>query len=270
MSSSDSETSSNADAARIDFLEKSDYRSMNLAALGINYRARDKSSTPAWVADLIAKMQKACLDEEARLKKPRPINSQSQLSKEILLEPKEPPIGMSSGLLFKQHIIPRNPARYWIEIADPKPDMVLGYEASISAFSRLATSERLWRQKDLLYVNSDCLMFPYLIWNEVPWDCTRRAIINKCLGESAACIHVNERVFKEDNVVFSIVPGDRNILLNVMWKEDDEYLSTTFETLNLCNLDEYTKYGRILLNIHDWAKGERLAAITKGLDAWKG
>ncbi|KAI6089851.1 hypothetical protein F4821DRAFT_275527 [Hypoxylon rubiginosum] len=295
-SSSGSENLSEADAVRAYLLKKDDYRAMNLSALGIRFKLPgDKTPSPDWVASLVARVREARPDEEARseeLKTRHSLGYQTFFSGwavgswtvweffqylefrpssyPCLYDFEQPPLKYDVGVEFKQHTIPHNTTRCWIQIATPKPDLAFGYETSISVFPQLAASEQLWRLKDSFYINSTPLLFPYLVWNGKTRDIPDSWYsVNKCLGDSAACIHTNERVIKKNNAVFSITTDLNLISFYVMWKENGEYIMNGFETCNLQNFDGYMKCGRILLNIHDWAKGERLAAIAKSLDEWE-
>ncbi|KAI1762052.1 hypothetical protein GGR53DRAFT_503333 [Hypoxylon sp. FL1150] len=219
-----SETSSrvDADAARIDLLGKDDYRAMNLSALGIRFIFQmPKTPIPDWVTRLIARAQEARPNEEDRLEELKTrynlghqtffsgravchgtawdffqyLEFRSSSYPRLTYDFEQPPLTYDVEVEFKQHTIPHDPSRNWIKMATPKPDLIFGYETSVSVFPQLATSEQLWRLKDSFYVNNTPLLFPYLVWNGKSWGHPNNwKIVNRCLGDSAACIHTNKRI----------------------------------------------------------------------------
>ncbi|CAK7213708.1 hypothetical protein SBRCBS47491_001897 [Sporothrix bragantina] len=110
---------------------------------------------------------------------------------------------------------------------------------------------------------------------------------NQCMGGSASCVNIAEKLNRQlreyryknqngngevvnanvDSTAFSIAMNGNEARLYVSWKHDElSYYVSDVQCYLLSRPDHYIDFRKVVRNILDWGKNERLEAIRKSLD----
>lgn len=167
-----------------------------------------------------------------------------------------------------------------LKVSTPVPDMLYGYN-SIRAFPQ--QQAQLLSMGNEMVANTQDLMYPFFViefkadgpgGSGSMWVAT-----NQCLGGSASCVNIAERLncrlkqCKSDEVqlinsaAFSIAMNGTEARLYISWKHNelDSYMRNVKSFL-LQEPEQYVDFRKYVLNIIDWGKDERLTQIQESLD----
>lgn len=139
----------------------------------------------------------------------------------------------------------------------PKPDKIFGYPPD-----RFPQPSLKPLKEDAL-INGEGLIFPYFIFI-VEGNAHGT---NQALGGCACALRAAECLIDEKNAVFSLVVNNSYATFSIMWKNYDEYIQTDFARGFLGDYEGFFECRRIILNIHEWAKGPWFAELSRRLDA---
>ena len=102
---------------------------------------------------------------------------------------------------------------------------------------------------------------------------------NQCLGGSAACVNIAERLnsllrnCKSDTVkqvnsaAFSVAVSNETARLYISWKHDElEYYTNSVRSYLLSDPQHYLSFRKHVRNIIDWGKDRRLKEIQTAID----
>lgn len=174
---------------------------------------------------------------------------------------------------------PRTGSKF--KVSTPVPDMLYGYKPG-SAFpnqqAQLITmgTEPIANTQDLLYP-----FFAIEFKGDGPsgvgslWVAT-----NQCLGGSASCVNIAERLNTQlrrcnsDNIqsinsaAFSIAMSGTEARLYISWKHNElDYYMANVRSFLLQEPEHYIEFRKYVRNIIDWGRGGRLEEIRKSLDS---
>ena len=103
--------------------------------------------------------------------------------------------------------------------------------------------------------------------------------INQCLGGSASCVNIAERLNRQlkacksskvkpiDSTAFSIAMNGTEARLYVSWKHSDlDYYMQKVDSFLLQKPQDYIEFRKYVRNILDWGKDNRLKEIRESLD----
>ncbi|KAI9163562.1 hypothetical protein HJFPF1_05179 [Paramyrothecium foliicola] len=266
-------------------VENPAYRTFNLAQNNI-YLRRDNQSCPEPISKLIKRIQadrgspEPSFQEVAGdgiLERLRTASADSDVQR--LFGTRLFPLPVGDGPLQRTDRVPmlRNAVpsvSTEARISIPSPDLLYGYD-------RASFPESIANFADA--ANSHDLLYPFLaveLRGDGP-DGTGSFWVgtNKCLGSTATCINIMERLSQQtqaceseelpilNSAVFSIVMNAHMSRLYLSWKHDDErFYTKSIQDFLLADLAHYNTLRRYVHNIIDWAKGARLQNIQQSLD----
>ncbi|KAL2753757.1 hypothetical protein ACRALDRAFT_1077331 [Sodiomyces alcalophilus JCM 7366] len=266
------------------------YRSRNLALNGIRL---DNSSNafPSDIADLVREVGKDRDSPGPTLDQVRHDASLHALE----MEGEEPNVedyfrstifpnpGVTESLrrsdkqpIFK-HAVPS--AVSIVQVSRPIPDVTYGYRDA--AFP--GQLPQIVSMGDALSANSQGLLCPFFVIEfkgDGPggtgslWVAT-----NQCLGGSATCINIAERLNRQlrecksdevrpiNSAVFSIAMNGSEARLFISWKHDDlDIYMRKIRGFLLQDPEHYIQFRKYVRNIIDWGKDRRLSEIRASLD----
>jgi hypothetical protein len=161
-------------------------------------------------------------------------------------------------------------------VCTPKPNIIYGFRPE------KALSEQM---KQLLalgpeaFVNSKDLVYPFFSVAYAPdgsgtsggqWAAT-----NECLGTSATCVGVLERLNQHlenhggeciETTVFSITTSSTEARIHVSWKDKERFHFQQISSFLLQDQAHYQRFREAVQNIIDWGLGVRLKRIQTALD----
>ncbi|KAJ8125690.1 hypothetical protein O1611_g7947 [Lasiodiplodia mahajangana] len=176
-----------------------------------------------------------------------------------------------------RHIVPGS--RSNPRVSNPIPDMLYGY--TNEAFPQQQT--QLISMGTEMSANNQGLLYPFFtieFKGDGPggtgslWVAT-----NQCLGSSASCINVAERLNRRlkycksdkiqpiNNVVFSVAMNGTEARLYISWKPNElDYYTRKIDSFMLQKPRDYLEFRKYVRNIIDWGKGKRLNEIRDSLN----
>ncbi|KAK7943515.1 uncharacterized protein PG986_012628 [Apiospora aurea] len=188
---------------------------------------------------------------------------------------------LQGGMPFKRTYLPGGYAPN--PVSEPVPDLAYGY--TLQKRHRLFTGTQMIASEAMdpsqgQPGNYD-LCFPFLII-ECKVDAATKGCLkveeNQCLGASAACVSIINRLNsllelkregaeKVRNTIFSIAVNQDVVRLYVSWMGNDDI----YYMKRICLIDLWLESGRRDLaryaeNIMDWGKGARFEDIQRALD----
>jgi hypothetical protein len=184
---------------------------------------------------------------------------------------------LSDRIPMVSNAVPNPNLRY--RVSKPVPDLLYGYtRAAFQNQEALATLGT-----DAL-ANSQNLLFPFLLV-EIKGDGSGstgslQVATNQCLGGSAACVNLVNRLnqlLQEDcgigpimdvpTAVFSIAMSNSEARIYISWKYDRcAYYMVPFKNILLSTFEGFSEFRKYVRNIIDWSANARLPAIQKALD----
>ncbi|KAL7628008.1 hypothetical protein AAE478_002204 [Parahypoxylon ruwenzoriense] len=236
---------------------------------------------PAWVVDLIRRVETPRPDEETKLASLKKNHLRFRIESQADDYPRS--TGTVKNNLFRNvHLYPDplDMKEKWPKFSCDSfyPEHLLSFEAP--SFLPIPTHDIMFRCSVNDFsaehrlklcnhrINDEGVLFPYLIVEIVPSRCDtgRWVSTNRYLTGSAVCVSANDVVLKEGNAVFGIVIDETVASFYIMWKNDTDYVAEEFTCFALRSWDGYIQCWRLIYNIHNWAASERVAAIKKYLD----
>ncbi|KAJ5051669.1 uncharacterized protein L3040_001444 [Drepanopeziza brunnea f. sp. 'multigermtubi'] len=262
------------------------YRSTNLFANHIHLRS-DHETFPSHVAELVKDMHKDRKSPGPRSAQlPHDIQDLENLemgTAEVVVKVYfesnifEKPRGPEASILKRVDNLPMLPhavpcTNPNFKVSDPKPDMIYGYGPG--AFPQ---REQLTSMGEEAMANSEGLLYPFFV---IEFEVDRLWVAtNQCLGASATCINIaqslsnrlkqcgNDQVRKLDSAVFSIAMNGTEARLYISWKHSKiDYYTRKVDSFLLERPDDYARFRKIVRNIIDWGRIERLGEIRSSLD----
>ncbi|PHH91666.1 hypothetical protein CDD83_10751 [Cordyceps sp. RAO-2017] len=183
--------------------------------------------------------------------------------------------------MLKETVPTREPR---FRISNPIPDLLYGYDPSQVFHGR---------QSRFMYANNEIdgtannlgLMFPFLVV-EFKGDGptgggTMWVAANQCLGASASCVHLIERLNdglrrckrgeggKVNSAAFSLTINCTEARLFVSWKDEDPDQALSMQHVKsflLHDPEQHANFRQCVRNIVDWGEGQRLREIRDCLD----
>ena len=168
-----------------------------------------------------------------------------------------------------------------LKVSTPWPDMLYGYN-SLGAFPQQQTQLRSMGTD--MVANSQDLTYPFFVIEfkaDGPggsgslWVAT-----NQCLGGSASCVNIAERLNRQlrqcksikvrpiDSAAFSIAMSGTEARLYISWKQNDlDYYMRKIKSFSLQEPEQYVIFRQYVRNIIDWGEDKRLKEIRESLDS---
>jgi hypothetical protein len=197
----------------------------------------------------------------------------------IFTEPPETePISRSTKSPMAKQVVPDYDPRYKVSI--PVPDMLYGYSRT-EAFTERQQALLISMGTEMV-ANSGGVLYPFL-YVEFKGDGPSGSGslwvgTNQCLGGSASCVNIVDRLNRRlrsldeslpmiNNIVFSIVMNGTEARLYVSWMHDEvKCYMAKVDSFLLQRPEDFIEFHKIVLNIMDWGKGKHLDEIRKALD----
>ncbi|OAA54772.1 hypothetical protein SPI_08643 [Niveomyces insectorum RCEF 264] len=179
-----------------------------------------------------------------------------------------------------KHAVPA--ASSGLRVSTPVPDILYGYNND-TAFPRQA-SQLIAMGSDMVATNQiGSLLCPFFVVEFKGEGGSLWVATNQCLGGAAASVNIAERLNNRlaaygggdtngaaafNSAVFSIAMNGSEARLYVSWKHAKvEYHMANVKSFLLQDTQHYTEFRRVVRNIIDWGKAQRLAEIQNALDA---
>ena len=166
------------------------------------------------------------------------------------------------------------------KVSTPWPDMLYGYN-HIKAFPQQQSQIRSIGNE--IMANTQNLMYPFFIIefkaDSLGGSGSMWAATNQCLGGSATCVNIAERLNHQlrlckkkvqliNSAAFSIAMNGTEARLYISWKDDElNYYMQKIDSFLLQKPKDYIEFRKHVLNIIDWGKNERLKEIQNALDS---
>ncbi|CAK7213705.1 hypothetical protein SBRCBS47491_001896 [Sporothrix bragantina] len=170
----------------------------------------------------------------------------------------------------------------------PVPSLMFGYNSSM-AFPERDHQLRLSKMRDNVAATETMttLLLPFFVVEFRGGDGDMLEIANACMASAATCVNMVEKLNRlvrayhrqdEDgdapiveSASFSVATTGEQLRMYVTWTDVDDNMVTHYETQHigsflLSNGRNYTELRRMIRNIIDWGKVERLQAIKRALD----
>jgi hypothetical protein len=169
-----------------------------------------------------------------------------------------------------------------LKVSTPVPDMLYGYNR-LGAFTHGQKAQFRSMGNEML-ANSQGLIFPFFVIEfkaDGPggsgslWVAT-----NQCLGGSASCINITERLNRQlrqcksdevqpiDSAAFSIAMSGTEARLYISWKHNElDYHMQKIKSFALQEPEHYVEFRKYVRNIIDWGKDKRLEEIRSSLNS---
>lgn len=177
---------------------------------------------------------------------------------------------------MSRHAVPKAGPRY--KISNPIPDMMYGYSRH-HAFPDQQTQFISMGNQMNGTANSESLMYPFFVIEFKGNGGDLWVATNQCLGGSASCINIAERLNDQlrncnsskvkpiDSTAFSIAMNGTEARLYVSWKHSDlNYYMQKVKSFLLQDPEHYIEFRKHVKNIIDWGKDNRLKEIRESLD----
>ncbi|KAM3071601.1 hypothetical protein ACMFMG_009477 [Clarireedia jacksonii] len=182
-------------------------------------------------------------------------------------------------LPIAKHAIPEVGSN--LKISGPVPDMLYGYNRT-GTFTEGQQTQFNSKGNEMV-ANSQGLVYPFFViefkGDGPSGDGSLWVATNQCLGGSASCINIAERLNRQlreyksnkiqpiDSAVFSIAMNGTEARLYISWKHDElNYYMRNVESFLLHRPDHYLEFRKYVRNIIDWGKDKRLQKIRDSLD----
>ncbi|KAL7926037.1 hypothetical protein ACQKWADRAFT_281581 [Trichoderma austrokoningii] len=177
---------------------------------------------------------------------------------------------------MSRHAVPNTEPQF--KVSNPIPDMLYGYKRD-HIFPDPRTPLVSIGNEMNGTANTQELMYPFLVIEFKGNGGNLWAATNQCLGGSASCVNIAERLngllkeYKSSNVkqvdstAFSIAMNGEVARLYVSWKHNDlDYYMQKVDSFLLQKPQDYIEFRKHVKNIIDWGKNKRLKEILESLD----
>jgi hypothetical protein len=178
-----------------------------------------------------------------------------------------------------KHAVPDTGSDF--KVSTPIPDMLYGYNRQAAFLPH--HHDQLSEMGLEMAANTTDLICPFLVVNfygDGPFGSgSMWATTNECLGGSASCLNLAERLndrLREcevgetgviDNFAFSIAMNGLVAQLYVSWKADEpRYCTANIKSFLLQDPEHYRELRKMVLNILDWGREYRLEEIHSSLE----
>lgn len=169
-----------------------------------------------------------------------------------------------------------------LKVSTPTPDMLYGYNR-LGAFTH-EQQVQFRSIRDEIITNSQDVMYPFFVI-EFKSDMPGKPgslceATNQCLGGSASCVNITERLNRQlrqcksnevqpiNSAVFSIAMSGTEARLYISWKHNErDYYMRKVTSFALQVPDHFLAFRKYVRNIIDWGKDKRLKEIRKSLDS---
>jgi len=279
--------------SRKSLVEDPHYRWMNLAENNISIRSVHEEF-PEDIASLV---------DHVRKDRDSPGPSSDQLRQDTDLERLEMGTGESDvEEYFRANVFPnpklsdslqctnRNPmakqvvpdvgSELKLKVSTPVPDMLYGYNRNRAFHQQQA---QLLSMGTEMVANKQGLIYPFFIIEFIadgPGECGSLWVAtNQCLGGSASCVNIAERLnrqlrhYKSEKVqpinsaAFSIAMSGTEARLYISWKHNElDYYMRKVRSFALQRPKDYVEFRKHVRNIIDWGEDKRLKQIQESLD----
>lgn len=188
---------------------------------------------------------------------------------------------LNKSLQIQRQHLPSNPALPPdCKLSCPAPDSLYGY--SDSHFSRHGAQ---LAEMPTLAANTQGLLLPFFAVEFKAQGPSSNGNLwvaeNQAMGASVACVRIAEQLNKRleecsnirevqkiDTSAFSIAMNGTEARLFITWRETPErYLMKHVKSYLVSEPDHYLQFRRVVRNILDWGKDERLRDIYKCFDS---
>lgn len=166
-------------------------------------------------------------------------------------------------------------------VSNPVPDILYGYSCQ-TAFTE-AQQGQFYAMGTSMFANSQSLIYPFFAIEfngDGPSGSGSMWVAeNQCLGASATCVNISERLNAQlkdcnsadvrliNSAAFSIVMSGTEARLYISWKHNEEkYHMANVKNFLLQDPEHYLEFRRYALNIIDWGRDRRLKEIQHSLD----
>lgn len=178
-----------------------------------------------------------------------------------------------------KHVVPDVGSK--LKVGTPVPVMLYGYNR-LGAFPQQQAQLRSMGNE--MVANTQGLVYPFFIIEftaDGPGGSgSMWAATNRCLGGSASCINIAERLNHQlrqcknknvrhiDSAAFSIAMNGTEARLYVSWKYDElKYYTQKVDSFLLQKPKDYMDFRKHVRNIIDWGKDKRLKEIQDSLNS---
>jgi hypothetical protein len=177
---------------------------------------------------------------------------------------------------MSKHAVPDVGSKF--KVSTPIPDMLFGYKAFPQQQAQLISLG------NEMVANSQGLIYPFFVI-EFKADGPSGAgslwvATNQCLGASASCVNIAERLNRQlrqcksdkvqpiNSAAFSIAMSGTEARLYISWKHDElNYYTRKVDSFLLGSPEHYLKFRKYVRNIIDWGKDKRFKGIRDSLDS---
>ncbi|KAG8417266.1 hypothetical protein J3459_012472 [Metarhizium acridum] len=179
-----------------------------------------------------------------------------------------------------RHTVPNSGSK--LKVSNPVPGMIYGYTRN-GAFTR-AQQTQFNSMGNTMVANSQNMICPFFVIEfkgDGPsgtgslWVAT-----NQCLGGSASCVNISERLNRQlrhcksaeiqpvNTAAFSVAMSGTEARLYISWKHNElDYYMANVESFLLQRPDHFLEFRKYIRNIIDWGKDRRLKDIQNCLDS---
>ncbi|CAK7200512.1 hypothetical protein SEUCBS139899_003208 [Sporothrix eucalyptigena] len=167
----------------------------------------------------------------------------------------------------------------------PVPDLMYGYNRTKAFPAPHHQAHLIQAKKEVRATNEyNTLIYPFFVIEFKGANGNLWVAGNQCLGGAATCVSMAERLNRQlrackctkgtaveaslDSSAFSIAMNGSEARLYISWKHDElNYYMTDVESYLLRRPDDYIMFRKMVLNIIDWGKNERLSSVKTSLDS---
>jgi len=179
-----------------------------------------------------------------------------------------------------KQVVPDVGSKLKLKVSTPVPDMLYGYNRNRAFHQQQA---QLLSMGTDMVANSQGLIYPFFVIEFIadgPGGCGSLCVAtNQCLGGSASCVNIAERLnrqlrhYKSDKVqpinsaAFSIAMSGTEARLYISWKHNElDYYMRKVKSFALQEPKDYVEFRKHVRNIIDWGEDKRLKQIQESLD----
>ncbi|KAM5346993.1 hypothetical protein ACJ41O_009998 [Fusarium nematophilum] len=198
---------------------------------------------------------------------------QKYFTSEVFRYPKPGEVlGRSDNRQMYKHHVPSNGGKK-DNVCTPVPNLLYGYQWNADPLRRLSTPKEF-------AANAQRLLLPFLdveFRGDTGVAGSLVAATNQCLGGSASCVKIAERLKSSlrmepqadpaTTAAFSIAMSGTEARLYVTWKHDDlDYHTAQFAGFLLYDPEQHLRFRSHVRNILDWGVGNRVENIKRWLN----
>jgi len=176
---------------------------------------------------------------------------------------------------MRKRTVPITDSRF--KVSTPVPDMLYGYDEE-AAYPELRR-QLIDMGNEMDADNSHySLIYPFFVVEFVGDGDGLWAATNRCLGGSAACVNILEKLKRRlrrcgrnaaqvNSTAFSVVRNGSEVRLFVSWKHERDYYMATAKAFVIGDAEHWIELRKYVRNIIDWGETTRLEQIRNALNA---